>query len=189
MTRVHAVSSYRTPRYEGTIGKAEPVCIIDVTRRHGETVYGLLRHLRPIVLDAARVVEDGVRQTGWTVASCAVLGALRESGPATVPTLTARMGLARQNVQHCIDRLARPGHVTQSTNPARARSVLIEATEAGRETFDKLHRNELQALDADATECSTTDIATAVEVLTVLDRDIRKRAEQGQIANSCMPTT
>jgi len=183
-TRFHGIERHGTTARSVILHQYD---IIDVMRTHGETIYGLLRHLRPIVLDSARVVDEGVRQTGWTVASRAVMEVLTESGPATVPAIAARLGLARQNVQRCIDGLSKLGHVTRTANPAHARSVLIEVTECGREAFDNLHSQELRALDAVATECSTGDIVTAINVLTVLERDIRERAEQSRKADECTP--
>lgn len=142
----------------------------------GATVYGLLRHLRPIVLDSVRVVERLVHDLGWTVGSRAVVEALAERGSATVPQVAAELSLARQNVQRQVDELLRLGHVRTRPNPAHRRSVLLQLTPAGRKAFDRLHSSELTDLASLAGECTDEELAVAERVLAALERDIRVRA-------------
>ena len=57
-------------------------------------VYDVLRQLRPLVLNSARVVGDRVSAEGWTVGMRAVIEVLVEGGDATVPMIAQRMDLS-----------------------------------------------------------------------------------------------
>jgi DNA-binding MarR family transcriptional regulator len=142
----------------------------------GSAVYALLRLVRPIVLNSARVVEAEVSALGWTVGSRAVMEVLCGEAPMTVPQVAARLSLARQNVQRHVDELVRLDHVTTSPNPAHRRSVLIRPTEAGRAAFRDLHDRELATLAQLAVACTDRELAIAARVLGALDHDIRDRA-------------
>jgi DNA-binding MarR family transcriptional regulator len=142
----------------------------------GERVDRLLRHVRPIVLASARVVEGHVQGYGWTVGSRAVLQVLVEGGAATVPQIAARLDLARQNVQRHVDALVELGHVARRANPEHRRSVLIEPTPEGRSTFATMHATELGELASLARACTMTELAVAEAVLASLEHDIRARA-------------
>ena len=139
-------------------------------------MYDVLRHVRPLVLESARVVEGRVRDLGWTVGSRAVVELLVATGPATVPQLAERLSLARQNVQRLVDGLVRLGHVRTVANPAHRRSVLVELTGRGRRAFDRLHAQELEEMGGLAAECTAQELATAGRVLAALERDVRSRA-------------
>ena len=150
--------------------------IIDVMSERGANIYTLLRLVRPIVLNSARVVEAEVRALGWTVGSRAVMEVLDAEAPLTVPRVAARLSLARQNVQRHVDELTRVGHVHAIPNPAHQRSVLIQPTAAGRRAFLMLHRRELRDLADLARTCTDEDLRTAARVLDALNHDIRDRA-------------
>jgi len=139
-------------------------------------MYELLRLVRPIVLNSARVVEVEVRSLGWTVGSRAVMEVLSLEAPMTVPQVAARLSLARQNVQRHVDELNRLGHVIASPNPAHRRSVLIEPTATGHAAFRNLHARELADLAQMAPACTDLDLDIATAVLRALDQDIRARA-------------
>jgi DNA-binding MarR family transcriptional regulator len=142
----------------------------------GSQVYTLLRLVRPIVLNSARVVEAHVRALGWTVGSRAVMEVIDAESPLTVPQIASRLSLARQNVQRHVDELARLGHVHAGPNPAHRRSALIQLTAAGRHAFHTLHESELREIADLAPGCSDHDLQTAARVLAALDRDIAERA-------------
>lgn len=142
----------------------------------GLVIYDVLRHLRPVVLNSARVVEAQVRALGWTVGSRAVVEVLSEGVPATVPQVAARLSLARQNVQRHVDELVRLGHAETLRNPAHRRSVHVQLTSAGRDAFARTRAQELVELASLAPECSDEELAASSKVLAALDRDIRTRA-------------
>ena len=141
----------------------------------GHEIYEILRLVRPLVLNSARVVEARLKP-GLTVGMRAVLEILADNGPATVPAIAARLDLARQGVQRHVNDLIELGHVEQHENPAHRRSVLITLTAAGAERFARIREDELRDLAETAADCTADDIATAVRVLTALNRDIRRKA-------------
>lgn len=142
----------------------------------GESVLALLRHVRPIVLNSARAVEALVAPVGWTVGTRAVVEVLVEEGPLTAPALGARLDLPRQGVQRHVNLLLRLGHVRTRTNPRHRRSVLIELTDEGRDTFGRIRARELAVLGDLAPEIRAADLAAATRVLAALERDIRAQA-------------
>jgi len=149
---------------------------IDVMLDRGAHIYGLLRLVRPIVLNSARVVEAEVRPLGWTVGSRAVMEALDSEAPLTVPQIAFRLSLARQNVQRHVDELLRLDHLQATPNPAHRRSVLIQPTPEGRAAFRTVHARELADLADVARTCTDQDLETAAQVLRALDHEIRDRA-------------
>ncbi|GAA3336870.1 MarR family transcriptional regulator [Amorphoplanes nipponensis] len=142
----------------------------------GAALYEVLRHVRPLVLNSARVVEAALRPYGLSVGTRAVLEVLAEHGPAPVPTIADRLELARQGVQRHVNDLLALGLVESRANPAHRRSVLIALTQAGAGTIDRIRAEELRQLASLAPDRTPEEIATAAEVLRSLSRDIRRRA-------------
>lgn len=142
----------------------------------GRALYEVLRHVRPLVLNSARVVEAALRPEGLTVGMRAVLEILAEHGPATVPAIADRLDLARQGVQRHVNDLLALDYVETRANPAHRRSVLIVLTRAGAEAIARVHDDELRQLADLAPECTPQEIVTAAKVLRSLSRDVRLRA-------------
>lgn len=139
-------------------------------------MYDVLRNVRPLVLNSARVVEASLRPEGLGVGMRAVLEVLHDHGPLTVPAIADRLDLARQGVQRHVNDLLVRGHVEQRRNPAHRRSVLIALTANGAEVIARVTADELDHLAAMAPECTEREIAAAVKVLQALNRDVRRRA-------------
>ena len=139
-------------------------------------VYEMLRHLRPLVLNSSRVVDDRVRAEGWTVGTRAVAEVLAAEGASTVPQIARAMDLPRQAVQRHVDELVRRGDVASRANPAHLRSVLIDLTASGASRFDRVRAAEIGELTGLAADCSAAELRTAAKVLASLDRDIRAKA-------------
>lgn len=144
-------------------------------RERGRLLYEVLRNVRPLVLNSARVVEADLAADGLTVGMRAVLEILTEHGPATVPAIGERLDLARQGIQRHVNDLAALGLIETRENPAHRRSVLIALTAAGAARFERIRADELGRLEAVAAECTNDEIATAVKVLRSLNRDVRRR--------------
>jgi DNA-binding MarR family transcriptional regulator len=142
----------------------------------GTALYEVLRQVRPLVLNSARVVETSLRPQGLSVGTRAVLEVLAEHGAATVPAVADRLDLARQGVQRHVDHLTGLGYVETRPNPAHRRSVLVALTPAGAEVIGRVRRDELRDLATLAGDCTSGEIATAVKVLRALNRDVRRRA-------------
>lgn len=139
-------------------------------------LYDVLRQVRPLVLNSARVVEAALRPYGLSVGMRAVLEILRDHGAATVPSISDRLDLARQGVQRHVNDLLALGLVESRPNPVHRRSVLIALTTPGAETIDRITADELRRLATMAGDCTEQEIATAVKVLRSLGQDVRRRA-------------
>src|SRR4051812_25928944 len=144
----------------------------------GAALYEVVRQVRPLVLNSARVVEASLRPDGASVGMRAVLEVLCDHGPATVPAIAAWLDLARQGVQRHVNDLTDLGYVESRVNPGHRRSVLIATTSSGAELFDRIRDDELRHLAAMATECTEDDIEAAAKVLKALNRDVRQRMVQ-----------
>jgi DNA-binding MarR family transcriptional regulator len=144
----------------------------------GPALYEVLRQVRPLTLNSARVVEASLRPQGLSVGMRAVLEILADHGPAAVPAIADRLDLARQGVQRHVDDLIGLGYVEARPNPAHRRSVLIALTPAGAELIDRVRNDELRHLAAMAQDCTSEEITAAVKVLRALNRDVRRRATQ-----------
>ncbi|WP_433725081.1 MarR family winged helix-turn-helix transcriptional regulator [Actinoplanes sp. CA-051413] len=142
----------------------------------GAALYEVLRHVRPLVLNSARVVEAALRPEGLSVGTRAVLEVLAEHGPATVPAIGDRLDLARQGVQRHVNDLLKLGYVESRPNPAHRRSVLIVLTGSGTEVIGRIRDDELRQLATLAPDCTEQEIVTAAKVLAALSRDVRRRA-------------
>ncbi|MDI6104885.1 MarR family winged helix-turn-helix transcriptional regulator [Actinoplanes sp. NEAU-A12] len=142
----------------------------------GAMLYEVLRHVRPLVLNSARVVEASLRGDGLSVGMRAVLEILAGHGPMTVPDIADRLDLARQGIQRHVNDLIALGCVEPRSNPAHRRSVLIAATPAGSELFARIRTGELDRLGRMAPGCTDEEIATALRVLGALNRDVRAEA-------------
>ena len=145
----------------------------------GAARYDVLRHVRPLVLNSARVVEAALRPEGLSVGTRAVREILVEHGPATVPAIGDRLDLARQGVQRHVNDLLRLGYVESRPNPAHRRSALIGLTRTGTEVIGRIRDDELRQLATLAPDCTDREIATAAKVLAALSRDIRRKAGEG----------
>lgn len=142
----------------------------------GELVDEILGLVRPLVLNSARVVEDRVRNEGWTVGMRAVALVLNRMGPATVPAIAEVMDLSRQAVQRHVNELLTLDHASTQVNPRHQRSVLINLTEAGEQALGRIREAELNDMANLAPGYTDTDLKTAYAVLAALDRDLRALA-------------
>jgi len=75
---------------------------------------------------------------GLNVAEWRVLAQLAENSPTTVRWLAARMRVDRAEVSRAAAALERRGFAARSPDPADARSVLLDATPAGRDLYDRI---------------------------------------------------
>jgi len=142
----------------------------------GETVYALVRLVRPMTLTSARVVERSLQDRGLTVGMRAVLEVVSETGPRTVPGIARALDVSRQATQRLVNELLEGGHVSATTNPAHRRSQLIGMTPQGTSAFESIRRQETEMLAALAPEISGPALDTALEVMRAVARDIRRNA-------------
>jgi len=141
-------------------------------------MYALVRLVRPMTLNSARVVEEGLRGFDMTVGMRAILEVVSERGPSTVPQIAETLDVSRQAAQRLVDALISRGYVETVTNPRHRRSRLVEVTARGTEVFASVRAAELEQLRALAPDASPADLETALRVLTAVARDIRRNASK-----------
>jgi DNA-binding MarR family transcriptional regulator len=139
-------------------------------------MYDLVRLVRPMTLNSARIVEAGLRPFGLTVGRRAVLEILIEEGAMPVPAIARAFDVSRQAAQRLVNELRASDHVAVSANPRHRRSQLVDVTSAGRDAFRHVHASELRLLQELAPEVATADLEAALRVLTAVARDIRRNA-------------
>ncbi|MDG6107719.1 winged helix-turn-helix transcriptional regulator [Dactylosporangium aurantiacum] len=142
----------------------------------GARLYEVLAQIRPLVLNSARAVEASLKPLNLTVGMRAVLETLADHGPTTVPSLGARLDLARQGVQRHVNDLLDRGYVESRVNPGHRRSVLIALTNSGADVIRRIAEDERRHLSQMAQDCTDQDVAAAVKVLRSLNHDVRQRA-------------
>ena len=128
-------------------------------------LYRVIKQIRPAQLELGRSVERELRGTGLGLGTRAVLEALMDGGPQTVPGIAAGLSLPRQGVQRSVDSLARDGLVRRLPNPAHKRSPLVETTAAGARVWRRVHDRELEILAEVARSLDRKQIASCVAVM------------------------
>jgi len=140
-------------------------------------VHDVVARARPLVLNSARIVDLMWRADGLTAAARTALDVLVCAGPLPVPILADRLDLPRQAVQRQVDDLVELGLIDRRPNPDHRRSVLLTATERGRDLHRRIRHTEHRQLGRSiAPEIDDADLRTAARVLAALNRDIRERA-------------
>jgi DNA-binding MarR family transcriptional regulator len=153
-----------------------------------ENVYDVLRLLRPVLLSLMRTVER--RQAGQrvTMGMRALLERLCEGGAQTVPHMARSMMLDRQPVQRLVDELLSAGLVERVSNPVHRRSVLIRATAAGIDQFERIRNAEMRDLRDIAAPLAAHDVEASLRVLGHLAREFGTLASGPEVARASSGT-
>lgn len=91
--------------------------------------------------------DENHEELGVTASMRAVLEALHELGPMTVPRIAKSKSVSRQHIQVICDHLLTLELVGESTNPLRLRSPVIDLTTKGRRLFAKIRERENVLID------------------------------------------
>ena len=146
----------------------------------GGAAYEVLLQLRPLYQASEQAVAGALRGTGLTVPLRAVLELLLRRGPMTVPEVARDFGVTRQSVQALVDSGADLGVLTFQDNPRHRRSRNVAATRHGEQTFDEVHRRELDNLTRVAGDLDPDELARCARVLAVLTDRIRQIPDPDQ---------
>lgn len=120
--------------------------------------------------------DDLVAPLGLTSARWQVLGTVAMAPtPQPVAHIARDMGLARQSVQRLVNELADTGLVDIKDNPHHKRAKLVCLSEAGRRSFDAIHKLQRPWVDGLAEGLETEKIAIAAEVLQSLRARLERR--------------
>jgi DNA-binding MarR family transcriptional regulator len=131
-------------------------------------LYAVLRRVRPLHLLSARAVTAALESEQVTLGVRALLETLTDGGAAPVPAIGRTLSMPRQVIQRLVDQALEQGLVTTRPNPAHRRSPLVDLTDHGRATFDRIHEAELHNLSTIAAALDPADVAAAVRVLDAL---------------------
>ena len=150
---------------------------------HGEAAYAVLRHVRPLHLQAARAVTEALRDEPLTMAIRALLERLLDRGPQTVPQVAAWLDVSRQAVQRVVDDARLLGYVEVRANPTHRRSHLVDVTSTGRDAFRRLHAGEITTLTEVAAGIDRDELLVCADVLERLaDAIAGRRGASGRMA-------
>src|SRR5688572_13465052 len=93
-----------------------------------DSLYAIIRHVRPLHRRLARTVEEHPEGTGVSVGMRAVLERVDDDGPQTVPQMARSLGLARQFIQRTVDDLLARGLLEKRENAGHKRSPFLALT-------------------------------------------------------------
>lgn len=102
-----------------------------------------------------------------------IVRGLARFGPQTVPEMARARSVTRQNLQPVVVALVREGLVERRPNPARPRSHLYAATDAGLALAQRFDRNDARVLAAVGRDLASVDVERTARTL----RAIRERFE------------
>ena len=106
-----------------------------VLRRDAIDLYDVMTELLRVYQFRDR---DRVGYHGLTITQCYVLDLLIEEGPLTLNQLAAGIQLDKSTLSRVVDGLERKRAVKRAPNPADGRSILLQATDSGREQYGRV---------------------------------------------------
>jgi DNA-binding MarR family transcriptional regulator len=130
-----------------------------------QTLYDVIRHVRPLHRTLAKLVEDRLAGTGVTVAMRAVVERLHEHGPETVPQVARGLLLGRQFVQRVVNQLLEAGLAEALPNPAHRRSPLLRLTPEGVAGLGRIKAREEEFLREVVADLSPRDVEACLRVV------------------------
>lgn len=105
-------------------------------------------------------VRSRLQGGGMTYARMRLLGALHCNGPQIMSSISNELGVTRRNVTALVDALEEEGLVRRKPHPTDRRATVIEMTDRGKETMDRIYDEHRAAV---------------AELFTGLDEDDRRR--------------
>ena len=100
-------------------------------------------------------VRSRLQERGMTYARMRLLGTLHCQGPQIMTSISDELGVTRRNVTALVDALEEEGLVRRKPHPTDRRATVIEMTEQGAQTMDRMydeHRAEVAGLFGDLSE-------------------------------------
>jgi DNA-binding MarR family transcriptional regulator len=134
--------------------------------------------VRRLFRDLAAVADGYLADCGLTAADRAVLEFLYPDHRLTVPEIAALYRVSRQHVQTTVNGLLSAGHIAAHSNPRHKRSPKYGLTEAGRDTFAGIRKNEAGLVATLFEGIVAEDLSTTRDTLARL----RERLESGELS-------
>ncbi len=145
------------------------------------TLYEIIRYIRPLHRYLAEAVSIELEGTGVTVPMRAVLEYLNEQGEKTVPNIARSLMLKKQYVQDIVNDLLDEDLVERIENPAHRRSWLIGITPHGTDKINAIRRREQVNLVKVSADLKMDEIKTCLRVMAHLHNsfaDIKRWREK-----------
>ncbi|KRC51061.1 hypothetical protein ASE16_09000 [Leifsonia sp. Root227] len=122
-----------------------------------------------------RAGDDIVAGEGLTAARWLTLGAVAH-GPVSVAGIARRRGMRRQSAAEGVAALERAGLVARIQDPSDARAPLVELTDQGRATLERIRPLRTEWAERTARFAEPEELSAALEVA----RRLRAELERGQ---------
>lgn len=84
-------------------------------------------------------VRSRLRDGGMTYARMRLLGALHCNGPQIMSSISDELGVTRRNITALVDALEEEGLVRRRPHPTDRRATVIEMTDRGERTMDRIY--------------------------------------------------
>jgi DNA-binding MarR family transcriptional regulator len=113
-------------------------------------------------------VRSRLQGGGMTYARMRLLGALHCNGPQIMSSISEELGVTRRNVTALVDALEEERLVRRKPHPTDRRATVIEMTDRGEETMDRVydeHRAAVAELFADLDEKDRSELMRMLGVL------------------------
>jgi DNA-binding MarR family transcriptional regulator len=103
------------------------------------------------------------------------------AGPRTVPDLARERLVSRQHIQTLVNALLAGGLASMRPNPQHRRSPLVGLTDEGRRRLKEMQEREAALLARTAPSVSPVELAAAMRLFDLLERDLAARAVEPEI--------
>jgi DNA-binding MarR family transcriptional regulator len=128
---------------------------------------------RPLMQAAENAVEQGLDGTGLTVRTRAVLEVLYAEDEGTVPAIAQKLEINRQYVQLMVNETLAENLTIRCENPRHKKSAIITLTDKGRGLIEDVVRREMALVRSINAGLNTSDVETALKVVTVLTEKLK----------------
>lgn len=114
------------------------------------------------------------RDTGITASQRAVLEALDQQEPRTVPQIAKDKSVTRQHIQTLVNELLDKELVEILENPSHQRSFLVQRTERGRKVFAEMRTREARLIAVMAKRIPAGDLEVTLRTLRRIEEQVVK---------------
>ncbi|HET7479770.1 MAG TPA: MarR family transcriptional regulator [Rubrobacteraceae bacterium] len=141
---------------------------VDAGSRSGERALRLVDEFAAFGPSYMKWVKSRLQESGLTYARMRLLGALHCGGPQIMTSISDELGVTRRNITALVDAMEEEGLVRRQPHPTDRRATVIEMTERGSETANRMydeHRAAVAELFADLSEEDKRELIRLLGVL------------------------
>jgi DNA-binding MarR family transcriptional regulator len=125
--------------------------------------------LRGVVMRLSRQLNASATHEGLTPSQASALGLINGRGPLSLSELAAIEGLNPTMVSRIVGRLDELGLISRRQNPQDLRSAVVEITDQGRQTHDRVRGERAKVLSDCLEELSSAEQQAVVTALPALE--------------------